>query len=271
MKTIFIIFLSIFICCDDEELKPQQIPGVALYSEKGTWDKSVTALKQMFGWMNIEVTLIDAKYVNNNTLDSFKIICFPGGNMFQYSQNISKEGLDKIKIFIKNGGGYIGICGGAYFSAEKIIWQGNQLQMNSLGIFEGTANGSNDSIVPYPQWGMSDITITDTLHPVLQNISKYQRILYYWGPVLTTNNTEIQILGKYDSVGLPAILAFEYGKGKVFITGTHPEIEEDSDRDGVVFTDTIINGTHYYGEEELEDMGSDWIMMKNVVDWLLSK
>jgi len=29
-----------------------------------------------------------------------------------------------IKDFIRNGGGYIGICGGAYFASEKVIRPG---------------------------------------------------------------------------------------------------------------------------------------------------
>lgn len=271
MKTIFFILLSTFISCNNEEFKPKETSHIALYSEKGTWDKSVTALKNMFEWMNMPVTMIDADYVNNNALDSFKIICFPGGNMFQYSQNISSDGLDKIRKFIKNGGSYIGICGGAYFSAEKIVWQGNQLPMNTLGIFDGTAQGTIDEIVPYPQRDMCKVVITDTLHPIIKNIPRNQWILYYWGPVLKTDNPENKVLGRYDAVGLPAVIAFKYGEGKVFITGTHPEMEEDSDRDGVVFPDTIINKIHYYGEEQLDDMGSDWIMMKNAVDWLLGE
>lgn len=31
------------------------------------------------------------------------------------------------------------------------------------------------------------------------------------------------------------MLALDYGLGRVFLIGTHPEIEEDSERDGVAF------------------------------------
>lgn len=271
MKSILIILISIIIGCSNDVIKPNEVSNIAIYNEAGTWDESVTALNKMFEWMNGSVTMIDADYINSKSLDGFKIICFPGGDIYKYSQNISEEGMNKIRMYVNNGGNYIGICGGAYFSAETIIWQGNQLPMNSLGLFNGSAEGPNDFIVPYPQLGMSKIVITDTLHPIAQNISKLQWILYYWGPTFTTDDTKIHVLGKYATVDLPAILAFEYGKGRVFITGTHPEIEEDSDRDGVIFPDTIINGIHYYGEETLEDKGTDWIMMKNAVDWLLHK
>lgn len=267
------LFLSIFLFTDCKKyaLTPDLNTSIALYSGKGTWDESVTACTKMFEWMDQSVELVDAEYINNNSLDNHSIICFPGGNMYQYSQNISAEGKEKIRSFIRNGGSYIGICGGAYFSAEKVIWQGNQLPMTSLNLFEGNATGPVDAIVPYPQYGMCQVNIVDTTHVITQSIPTTQWILYYWGPVLKPNSADITILGKYNAVNQPAMLAFGYGKGRVFITGTHPEIEEDSDRDGVVFTDTVRNGTRYLGEDKLNDRGSDWDLMKNAVLWCSKK
>lgn len=264
-----LLLLSIFIFtyCKNNTLNPDFNTDIALYSGKGTWDKSVTASTKMFEWMDQSVKLVNAEYINNNSLDNFRIICFPGGDMYQYSQDISIEGKEKIRAFISNGGGYIGICGGAYFSAEKIIWQGNQLPMTSLNLFAGSAEGPIDGIVPYPQYGMCQVNIVDTTHVITRSMHTPQWILYYLGPVLKPSSADITILGKYNTVNQPAILAFEYGKGRVFVIGIHPEIEEDSDRDGVVFTDTVRNGITYLGEDKLNDCGSDWDLMNNVVSW----
>ena len=261
--------LMILFSCNEAELNPEDQHNVALYSETGAWDESLTALKHMFEWMDMKVKQIEAEFVNNNSLEEFDIICFPGGNMYQYSQNLSKEGLNKLKNYVEKGGNYIGICGGAYFAAEEIIWLGRRLPMPTLGLFAGSAQGAIDDIVPYPQLDMCEVVLTDSTHPITKDIPKNQWILYYWGPALKTSDPQIQILGKYAAVDLPAILAFEYGEGKVFLAGTHPEIEEDSQRDGVILPDTTINNVHYLGEEYLEERGSDWIMMKNAVEWLL--
>ena len=43
------------------------------------------------------------------------------------------------------------------------------------------------------------------------------------------------------------------------LVGTHPEVEEDSERDGVAFGD------------ELDDEGSDWELMEKAVLWCLRK
>lgn len=274
MKTKLIILIVIslqIIACEKNEKTTFLSADIALYSDKGAWDQSVTALENMFEWMGMSIALIDADYINNNSLDDFKVICFPGGDMYQYSQDIPETGKEKIRSFVRNGGGYIGICGGAYFASETVIWQGNQLTMTPLGLFRGSAEGTIDAIVPYPQRGMCQVNIVDTVHTITHNLSNPQWILYYWGPVLKPNTSEVTVLGNYNAVDQPAIIAFEYDKGRVFITGTHPEIEEDSDRDGVVFADTVINGTIYPGEDKLDDKGSDWDLMQNAVIWCLKE
>lgn len=69
-------------------------------------------------------------------------------------------------------------------------------------------------------------------------------------------DVNVTILGEYDRVNQPSMLAFDYGLGRVFLIGTHPEIEEDSERDGVTFAD------------EFDDQGSDWELIRRAVLWL---
>ena len=235
-----------------------QASNIAIYSDQGVWEESVQAAEKMFQWMGYTVALVNADYVNKESLDNFKVLCIPGGDMYQYAQDISSEGKEKIKNFISNGGNYIGICGGAYFASEKVVWRGSQLSMTPLGIFLGTAEGPINDIIPYPDYGMCKVNIVDSTHFITQSEPDSLWILYYWGPVLIPDNdTNITILGRYDIGNQAALLAFDYGFGKVFLIGTHPEIEEDSERDGVDFAD------------ELDDKGSDWNLMKNVVLWCL--
>lgn len=263
---IAVLFFFSTISCDDE--KPNLTGDAAIYIGRGVWDDSQTAATNMFKWIGKSVALIDANYINNNSLHAFKIICIPGGDFYSYALDISENGKEKIRAFVRNGGGYIGLCGGGYFASQEIYWQGSKLPINSLKLFDGKASGTENAIVPYPERNMCEIII-DTTDEITSAISSPQWMLYYWGAVFTPNSSNIKILGKYNAVNKPAMIAFEYGSGKVFIIGTHPEIEEDSDRDGVVLEDTTINNVRYLGENQLDDKGSDWELMKNVVRWLM--
>lgn len=265
VRIVAILFFISVISCDDE--KPNLAGDAAIYIGRGVWNDSQTAAINMFQWMGKSVALIDANYVNNNSLDAFKIICIPGGDFYSYSQDISESGKEKIRTFVRNGGGYIGLCGGGYFASKEIYWQGSKLQINSLNLFDGKASGTDNAIVPYPQRNMCEIII-DTTHEITNTIPSPQWMLYYWGAVFTPNSSDVKILGRYSAVNKPAMIAFEYGGGKVFIIGAHPEIDEDSDRDGVVLEDTTINNVRYLGENQLDDKGSDWELMNNVVRWV---
>lgn len=246
--------------CQKSSRVTERSAEVALYSDQGTDDNCIKATTNMFEWMGYTVSLVEADYINNKGVEGFSILCIPGGDMYQYAQDISLAGKEKIRDFIGDGGGYIGICGGAYFTGEKVIWQGNQLPMTPLGIFSGTTKGPIDSIAPYPHCAMCKVNILDSTHPITQSESDSAWILYCYGPMFMPNNeADVSILGKYDIGNQPMMLAFDYGQGRVFIIGTHPEFEEDSDRDGLP------------PSGEFDDRGSDWELMRKAVLWCLKK
>jgi len=255
-----LLFIIILLSISHNPPPPNKTAVAALYSDVGTWEESVQAAEKMFQWMNYTVELVNADHINNNGLDDFSILCIPGGNMYQYVQDISSRGMENIKNFIGNGGSYIGICAGAYFASEKVVWRGNQLPMRPLGVFPSTAEGPINEIAPYPNYTMCKVNIVDSAHPITQSEPDSAWMLYYWGPVLIPNkDANITILGRYDRGNQPTMLAFDYGLGRAFLIGTHSEIEEDSERDGVAFAD------------ESDDHGSDWELMRKAVLWSLKK
>lgn len=249
-------------CCDDTDSTEPEEPKVraALYIGRGADDDCITATHAMLRWMDCTVVKVGASYINSEGLDGFDILCIPGGDMYQYGSDLSTTGKKHIRNFVSGGGGYIGICGGAYFAAERIIWQGMELVMTSLELFDGTAEGVLNEVVPYPDYGMCQVNIVDHEHPITQAVPDTAWILYYWGPALVPDTgSNATVLGLYERADKPAIVALEYGGGRVFLTGPHPEFEEDSDRDGVSFAD------------DLDDRGSDWDLMLRAVRWCLKE
>jgi glutamine amidotransferase-like uncharacterized protein len=259
VSTALVIGFVLFGCNGTEATERTQ-GDVALYSDAGCWQESVQAAQKMFEWMGNRVTLVDAQFINRNSLEGFKLLCIPGGDMYQYGQSLSASGKGNITGFVRSGGAYIGICGGAYFAATRILWQGTQLPMTPLGLYAGAARGPVDEIVPYPDFGMTTIRVVEPRHSITRALPDSVAILYYWGPeLLPDDGAGVSVLGTYVGGGRPAMLAFSYGAGRVFLLGLHAEIEEDSDRDGVSFADS------------LDDAGSDWDLMKSAYDWCVER
>ncbi len=250
-------------CNEESGAAPQsktQRTNVALYSGRGCWDHSLTAGREMFAWMGLTTETVNAAYINANDLSAFDAVFIPGGDMSLYAIDINAAGKEHIRRFVSGGGAYIGICGGAYFAASAVYWRGSRLDMTPLGIFSGTASGPANDIVAYPAYGMCRIDIATHEHPVTAPEGDHFQTLYYWGPVLVPNlGATVTVLGRYSAVNQPAMIAFEYGAGRVFIIGAHPEIEEDDDRDATDFAD------------ELDDEGSEWDLMKRAVMWSLKR
>lgn len=263
--TFLIAALTIVASCGDDPKSTGTGPierdiNVALYTDRGTDGDCVRATEKMFQWMDCTVIKVTASYINGVGLDGFDILCVPGGDMYEYAQDLSSAGKQHIRSFISGGGGYIGICGGAYFAAERVVWRGTTLPMTPLRLFDGTARGVLDEVIPYPQYGMCQVNFENHTHPITAALPDTAWILYYWGPGLVPDETSTaSILGVYELAGVPAIVALEHGDGRVFLTGPHPEFEEDSDRDGVSFAD------------DLDDRGSDWDLMLRAVLWCLEE
>lgn len=233
-----------------------ELNAVALYDDHGCWQESVLALERLLRWMDLGVTRVDARSIRERGLAGFSILCVPGGDMYRYSRDLGSDGIGRIREFVASGGGYIGICGGAYFAGSSCVWRGRALPIEPLRLYEGTAEGPWDALAAYPGYGLCALWVTDPSHPITRDLTGSFQVLYYWGPSLSPRaGSSVSILARYESIDQPAMLAFDYGRGRVFLVGTHPEIEENDARDGHDFA------------SELADPDSEWDLLRNAVHW----
>ena len=129
----------------------------AVYDDEGAWNESVVALTRLLTWMNYTVETVDSATINSGALDGFSLLSVPGGDMHQYSQSISSAGKRSVRSFVEDGGGYLGDCGGTYFSLDTVVWRGRTLPMESLRLVPGTAVGPVDELAPYPEYAMIEV------------------------------------------------------------------------------------------------------------------
>jgi len=258
MLTLAVFFAFLSMSCPDSVTPIDNSDmTIGIYADSGAEAACVTAAKYMFLWMGYTVELIYANTINNEDIQHIDVFYFPGGSSGPYIQDITPGGKEKIKQMIRNGAGYIGICAGAMFAADTQIWQGTTYATGQLGIFPGTAQGPIPEIFPYPHIGMCQVNLNKP-HPITDGQPDSLWIMLYHGPFMTPNQgATIDTIGTYDITGRPALVACAYGNGRVFLTGPHPEWEEDSDRDSVSYFDGY------------DDLGSDWPLMQRATRWCL--
>jgi glutamine amidotransferase-like uncharacterized protein len=203
--------------------------------------------------------LLNAQFINREDLSHLDILYFPGGDAGPYQENISAEGREKIRQLVGAGGCFIGTCAGALYAAERVVWEGTDDSENTLGLFPGTVEGPIPDIYAEPTFGMCQVNLeSHAITAITEGEPDSAWILYYNGPFFKPDpGAEVAVVGRYEITGQPALVAFDHGRGRVFLTGPHPEWDEDSCRDGVTFFDRF------------DDRGSDWDLMRQATRWCL--
>ena len=237
MRTL--IFLAVLIiatltsCSDEVFFDTKELGNVhiGLYVDKGA--TNIDKVEDMLKQLNCCYTPINKDSILQDFLDHFDVILFPGGDMWEYKNHLSDYGMQNIIHYIQHGGGYIGICGGSYFAAEKIIWRGwaneprQYLTNNGLGLFHGTADGPLEDFAPSYQKYNCKVNI-ENCHPITINIQKKLEYLYSYGPkFVISDSSNITVLGYSNTGNHSMILAIEHQNGKVFLTALHPEFDSD--------------------------------------------
>ncbi len=258
--TIIILFLILISIFTFQSSSAQKSVQIAIYNGEGTWAEGITALQHFFDWKGISHDTIGHTTINTINLSNYyDAILFPGGYAFNYKIKINASGRQNIKSLINNGGGYIGICAGAFFASDSVEWEGVKYNY-PLDLFDGIAFGAIASIAAWPGYNMTSL-VMNAGNPINQFGTSTQTMLYYGGPAFFPHtNVDIDTVatwGDYNNDN--AIINFSYGQGRVLLVGPHPEIEEDSNRDGTSFAG------------DLDDNGSDWGFLWSATDWVLGQ
>ncbi len=237
----------------------------AIYTGSGTWEHSITAFERFLEWKNLTWKEVNAWDLNHNSLTgNYRGLFIPGGWAYNYKKSINNAGDQNIRDFIANGGAYIGMSAGAYYACDNVRWQGQDYPYY-LNLFHGDCIGPIDEIAPWPNYVMTTMSINQTHEANIYEPVR-EDILYYGEPYFVPyTGQEMRILASWNVPSnpladrQPGIIGFNYGNGRVLLVGPHPEIEENSDRDGSNFG------------SELNDNGSDWPFLWTATDWLLQQ
>lgn len=218
--------------------------NVAIYAGNGILGSSYTALTKMFEWMNATVGPVTASQINDDYLDDYDIVVFPGGSETSYSSDLDSDGRQKIKEYVASGGSYFGICGGSTFGAEYLrLFNGFMYSVNEPGASQHlTIMHINQS------------STGPNLSGCPENVS-----LMYWSSRSFSPRSGVSVIpiATYDFNGAAGMIAFEYQNGTVFLSSPHPEYEEGDSRDDTSFGDS------------LDDPESEWDILLRVSKWLV--
>jgi hypothetical protein len=116
-------------------------------------------------------------------------------------------------------------------------------------------------IKPWPEFALTPISL-NTNHPITTEQPATIQGLYYGGPAfLADEGADVTVIGTFDVTNEPAIVAFNKGKGRVFLSSVHLEYDLTSTDDATAWPEEL---------KGFEDPESDWGLLQSATRWLLA-
>jgi glutamine amidotransferase-like uncharacterized protein len=208
---------------------------VGLYLDDAVWQDCKIKTIDMLIEMGVSYKEINRDTIISKDIQHYSVLIMPGGRPDLYSQNLGSEALNIIRSYVASGGGYIGICGGAYLAAETNVWRGwageprvyYQYSDGLIGIFNGTADGPIEDFAPTYRDVHCKIELVDKYHPIASQLPDTIEYVYDHGPMFLDENIRPStVIGTAVNGGKTLLLCTQYNHGRVFLTSGHPEFDE---------------------------------------------
>ncbi|KAF8931648.1 biotin holocarboxylase synthetase [Dissophora ornata] len=225
--------------------------NVLVYSGEGTSRTSlahaVRTLRGLVG-QHYDVMKIDAKGLQTEPWEeSTALLVIPGGRDIPYTRDLHGDVVVKIRSYVQAGGKFWGICAGAYFASDRIVFEvGTPLEVQGnreLKFFGGECRG-----VVYPgfvydsEYGANavGVRLNRLVFPKDRLGFEETRVYFNGGGYFVDAEKDpgTEVLAWYSESNEPtmdvgmssdkpkaAMIMCQVGKGAALLTGVHPEYD----------------------------------------------
>lgn len=154
------------------------------------------------------------------------LLIVPGGRDVYYHASLDGKGTKRVREYVEQGGGYLGICAGAYFAADSIEFEkGGRLQVcgkRALELYPGLAIG--------PAYGLGKYSYESDQGVEAAHISwrNEECFAYFNGGCYFDSAHKfpgVQVLSSYLNIDASpaAIVECRVGQGRALLSGVHIE------------------------------------------------
>ena len=213
-----------------------KVTRVAVYQGPGAGPSRTNLLEVLAaakGAPGLQVSDINPEAIRNGELKQFDVLIHPGGSGGGQAKALEAEGREVVRDFVRKGGGFVGICAGAYLATDEYDW--------SLGLIEAR-------VVDRQHWargkGSVEVELSPTARDFFGTGAGNLAIYYGQGPLLSRREWDNPEAPEYESLGIyrtgiaekgapegimpgtSAIVRATFEKGRVFVFSPHPEMTE---------------------------------------------
>ncbi len=245
-------------------VRPRARVDIGLYTDHGAHPNAVrTAAAACFD-AGLSLRPLTAAQLNDGSFaDQVRCLLMPGGWAEPYTHDIGPEGVAHVRRFVERGGGYVGICAGAFYACATIRWEGDDFDY-PLDLVQAKAVGSLHAIAPWPKHALAELAL-ERRHPLAKGLEARRQAFYLGGCALELASPPkdgARVVARYAKGGQPAVVTFKRRMGRIFLSGVHLEYDLTSARDDLTWPES---------EGKLKDPEADWDLLQRGVLWTLRK
>ncbi|WP_425618499.1 BPL-N domain-containing protein [Anatilimnocola sp. NA78] len=218
----------------EEPARQSKAIKIAIFDDNSVSRSRTKLIEALERNKDFEFQKLTAEQIRAGELKPFQVLIAPGGSSSWQGNVLGADGRAKVKEFINEGGGYIGICAGAYLATCDYKWSLHVLNAKVIDK-EHWARGIADLEISLPGAGKQ----------LLAQDKERVTLRYHQGPLLApAENKELppyRELARFEAevakngapegvmVGTSAIVAADYGSGRVLCYSPHPELTDGQD------------------------------------------
>lgn len=172
---------------------------------------------------------IKPEEIRDGRLAGFDVLIMPGGSGSKQASMLGEQGREIVREFVRQGGGYVGICAGSYLASSDYQWS---LHLLNAKVFDRAhwARGT----------GQVQLTLSEAGRTLLLHEEEGVEVYYGQGPLLVPDDKPdlpaFESLAQYASeiaqkgaptgvmIGTTAIARAPYGEGRVICFSPHCEV-----------------------------------------------
>lgn len=196
---------------------------VAVYDDKGATGKGIPCVMDIAGkTADIKLTRLKGADIAAGGLRGYDLVVFTGGSGSAEAAGLGEKGREEVRDFVRNGGGYVGICAGAYLACTGFEWGVGVL--NARTVSPKWRRGQGEVKIGGEAFGekLADRGIRYSNGPIIKpdtrkDLPEFETLVSF-RTELAENDTPVGVM-----VSTPAMVRGGYGLGRVFTSSPHPE------------------------------------------------
>jgi glutamine amidotransferase-like uncharacterized protein len=239
-------------------------------TDGGAWPGLLPAVARSIEYSGHVPLAIRFQEIKDNRLTAanFKVLTVPGGYAYGYKTGLAGHE-QKIRDFLTLGGGYYGICAGAFYAPDTIVWEGKTYAY-PLQIYKGISTGPVADLAPWPQYVLTPMNVSGDA--VIGNLGTIQQMYYGGGsfsiPTVAQQGTTVYTASTFaysgTDGGKPGMVRYTYGAGHVVLITTHPEARAGSNLDWMYWDNFAVNSN-----TPVSNPDNPWTVVNSALDnWL---